>query len=220
MPKTLAIWGGCGTQALYMVPYLAGKGVKNLVLIYRGKPAMMYMKSCLTDLDAHPYFVSSEDEQELNRLKKELGQGDGFVCIELTGQEKVQRRAVGCASPRGKIFYYGLPAGEKKVMIPGTNIDIYTFVTGGAGIEELDLNGIEGFSVMGRDSASWKETIEALRTNRQLRKEVMKPLVMAGTTENIGGLVDYLINNGVRYSQEPYGPRPAKFAVISEKMST
>lgn len=70
---------------------------------------------------------------------------------------------------------------------------------------------------MGRDNESWKETMEALKTNAQLRKEIMKPLIMAGTTENIGDLVDYLINNGVRYNQEPYGPRPAKFAVISEK---
>ena len=51
-----------------------------------------------------------------------------------------------------------------------------------------------------------------------LRKKIMKPLVMAGTTEDIGALVDYLTNNGVRYNQEPYGPRPAKFAVVSEKM--
>jgi len=41
---------------------------------------------------------------------------------------------------------------------------------------------------------------------------------MAGTTENMGDLVEYLINSGVRYKQEPYGPRPAKFAVVSEKM--
>lgn len=46
----------------------------------------------------------------------------------------------------------------------------------------------------------------------------MKPLVMVGTTENIGDLVDYLINSGISYDQEPYGPRPAKFAVVSEKM--
>lgn len=104
-------------------------------------------------------------------------------------------------------------------MIPGTNVDIYTFVTGRAGIEELNLNGVKGIRVMGRDSKSWKETIEALKTNGQLRREIMKPLVMAGTTENIGDLVDYLINSGVRYNQEPYGPRPAKFAVVSEKMS-
>lgn len=179
---------------------------------------MMYMKSCVTDLDANLYFVNSGDEQELNRLKKELGQEDGFVCIELTGQEKVQRRVVDYASPRGKIFYYGLPEAGKRIMIPGTNIDLYTFVTGRAGIEELDLNGVKGFRVMGRDSESWKETIERLKTNGQLRKRVMKPLVMAGTTENISDLVDYLINNGVRYDQDPYGPRPAKFAVLSERM--
>ena len=69
-------------------------------------------------------------------------------------------------------------------------------------------------------SESWKETIEALRTDEQLRKKIMKPLVMAGTTENIGDLVDHLINNGVRYDQDPYGLRPAKFAVVSEEMST
>ena len=218
VPETLAIWGGCGAQALYMVPYFSGKGVKNFVLVHRGKPAMMYMKSCMVDLDAHLYFVNSEDEQELNRLKKELGQEDGFVCIELTGQEKVQRKVVDYASPRGKIFYYGLPEAGKRIMIPGTNTDLYTFVTGRAGIEELDLNGVKGFRVMGRDSESWKETIERLKSNGQLRKKVMKPLVMAGTTENIGDLVDYLINNGVRYDQDPYGPRPAKFAILNEKM--
>jgi len=217
VPETLAIWGGCGAQALYMVPYFASRGVKNFVLIYRGKPAMMYMKRCVMDLDAKFYFVNSEDYKELNRLKKELGE-DGFVSIELTGQEKIQRMVIDYASPKGKIFYYGLPAGEKKVIIPGTSIDIYTFVTGRAGIEELNLNGVKGVRVMGRDNESWKGTIEALKTNEQLREEIMKPLVMAGTTENIGDLVDYLIKNGVRYNQEPYGPRPAKFAVVSEKM--
>lgn len=218
VPETLAIWGGCGAQALYMVPYFTSRGVKNFVLIYRGKPAMMYMRRCVMDLDANFYFVNSDDYERLNRLKKELGQEDGFISIELTGQEKLQRMVIDYASPRGKIFYYGLPAGGKKVMIPGTNIDIYTFVTGRAGIKELNLNGVTGIRVMGRDNESWKETIEALKNNGQLRKEIMKPLVMAGTTENIGDLVDYLINRGVRYNQEPYGPRPAKFAIVSEKM--
>jgi len=217
VPETLAIWGGCGAQALYMVPYLASKGVKNFVLIYRGKPAMLYMKRCVMDLNANFHFVNSEDYENLSRLKKEFGQ-DGFISIELTGQEKVQKMVIDYASPRGKIFYYGLAEGEKKVMIPGTNIDIYAFVTGRAGIEELNLNGVKGIRVMGRDSESWKETVEALKTNGQLREEIMKPLVMAGTTKNIGDLADYLIKNGVRYNQEPYGPRPAKFAVVSEKM--
>lgn len=218
MPETLLIWGGCGAQALYMVPYFANKGVKNFVLIYRGKPAMMYMKRCIMDLDANFYFVTSDDQQELNLLKKELGQEDGFVSIELTGQEKLQRMVIEYASPRSKIFYYGLPQGGRKVIIPGTNIDIHTFVTGKAEIEELNLNGVKAIRVMGRDNESWKETIEALKIDAQLRKEIMKPLVMAGTTENIGDLVEYLNNNGVRYKQEPYGPRPAKFAFISEKM--
>ncbi|MCK4419326.1 hypothetical protein KAV79_05930, partial [Candidatus Aerophobetes bacterium] len=170
------------------------------------------------DLDAHLYFVNSEDQSELKLLKKELGQEDGFISIELTGQEKLQKMVIAYASPKGKIFYYGLPQRGKKVIIPGTNIDIHTFVTGKAGIEELNLNGVTGTRVMGRDNESWKETIDALRINAQLRREIMKPLVMAGTTENIGDLVEYLINNGVRYKQEPYGPRPAKFAFISEKM--
>lgn len=122
------------------------------------------------------------------------------------------------ASPKGKIFYYGLPQGEKKVMIPGTNIDIHTFITGKAGVAELNLNGVKAVRVMGRDNNSWKETIKALKNNTQLRREIMKPLVMAGTTENIGELVGYLISDGVRYNQEPYEPRPAKFAVISKKM--
>lgn len=217
-PETLLIWGGCGLQALYMVPYFANKGVKNFILVYRGKPAMMYMKRCVTDLDAHLYFVNSEDQSELKLLKKELGQEDGFVSIELTGQEKLQKMVIAYASPKGKIFYYGLPQGGRKVIIPGTNIDIHTFLTGKAGIEELNLNGVKAIRVMGRDNESWRETIEALKINAQLRKEIMKPLVMAGTTENIGELVEYLINNGVRYNQEPYGPRPTKFAFINEKM--
>jgi len=205
-----------GAQALYMVPYFANKGVKNFVLVYRGKPAMMYMKRCVMDLDADFYFVNSEDQRELNLLKKGLGQEDGFVSIELTGQEKLQKRIIEYASPKGKIFYYGLPQGGRKVIIPGTNIDIHTFVTGKAEIEELNLNGVKAIRVMGRDNESWKETIEALKISAQLRKEIMKPLVMAGTTENIGELVEYLINNGVRYDQKPYGLRPAKFAVVSE----
>jgi len=218
MPETLLMWGGCGAQALYMVPYFVNKGVKNFVLIYRGKPAMMYMKRRVMDLHANFYFVTSEDQQELNLLKKELRQKDGFVSIELTGQEKLQKMVIEYASPRSKIFYYSLPQGGKKVMIPGTNIDIHTFVAGKAGIEELNLNGVTGTRVMGRDNESWKETIDVLKTNTQLRKEIMKPLVMAGTTENIGDLVEYLVNNGVRYNQDPYGLRPAKFALISEKM--
>jgi len=218
MPETLLIWGGCGAQALYMVPYFASKGVKNFVLIYRGKPAMMYMRGCIMDLDANFYFVTSEDQSELKLLKKELRQEDGFISIELTGQEKLQKMVIDYVSPKGKIFYYGLPQGGRKVIIPGTNIDIHTFVTGKAGIEELNLNGVKAIRVMGRDNESWKETIEALKINAQLRKEIMKPFVMAGTTENIGDLVEYLIDNGIRYNQEPYGPRPAKFAFISEKM--
>jgi threonine dehydrogenase-like Zn-dependent dehydrogenase len=91
MPKTLLIWGGCGAQALYMVPYFANEGVKDFVLVYRGKPAMMYMKGCVMDLDADFYFVNSEDQRELNLLKKGLGQEDGFVSIELTGQEKLEK---------------------------------------------------------------------------------------------------------------------------------
>lgn len=39
-------------------------------------------------------------------------------------------------------------------MIPGTNIDIYTFVTGRAKVEELNLDGVKGIRVMGRDSES------------------------------------------------------------------
>lgn len=218
MPETLLIWGGCGAQALYMVPYFANKGVKNFVLIYRGKPAMMYMKRCVMDLHANFYFVTSDDQQELNLLKKELRQRDGFVSIELTGQEKLQKMVIEYASPKGKIFYYGLPQGGRKVIILGTNIDIHSFVTGKAGIEELNLNGVKATRVMGRDNESWKETIKALKINAQLRKEIMKPFVMAGTTENIGDLVEYLIDNGIRYNQQPYGPRPAKFAVVSEKM--
>ncbi len=218
MPETLLIWGGCGAQALYMVPYFANKGVKNFVLIYRGKPAMMYMKRCVMDLHANFYFVTSDDQQELNLLKKELRQEDGFVSIELTGQEKLQKMVIEYASPKGKIFYYGLPQGGRKVIILGTNIDIHSFVTGKAGIEELNLNGVKATRVMGRDNESWKETIKALKINAQLRKEIMKPFVMAGTTENIGDLVEYLIDNGIRYNQQPYGPRPAKFAVVSEKM--
>ncbi|RLC35889.1 MAG: hypothetical protein DRH33_07880 [Candidatus Nealsonbacteria bacterium] len=177
IPETLLIWGGCGAQALYMVPYFASKGTRNFVLIYRGKPAMRYMKRCVTDLDAHFYFVNSEDQKELDRLKRELGQEDGFVSIELTGEKKLQKMVIEYASPRGKIFYYGLPQGGKKVIIPSTNIDIHTFVTDRAGIEELSLNGVKATRVMGRDNESWKKTIDTLKTDAQLRKDIMKPLV-------------------------------------------
>ena len=217
VPETLIIWGGCGAQALYMVPYFVSMGVENFVLVYRGKPAMRYMESCVKDLDATFFFVNFEQEDKLNQLKKKLAK-DGFISVELTGNAKIQKMVLDYASPKGKIFYYGLPSGGEEVMIPGTNIDIYTFVTGKAGIDELDLNGVKGYRVMGRDNQSWKETIEVLKTDSNLRREIMKPLVMAGSTENIGELVDYLIKNGVRYNQPPYGPRPAKFALVSEKM--
>jgi len=52
----------------------------------------------------------------------------------------------------------------------------------------------------------------------KLRNALMKPFVIAGTTRDIGDLVDYLINNGVRYEEEPYGIRPAKFAVVNDKI--
>ncbi len=220
IPETLAIWGGCGSQALYMVPYFTSKGVKNFVLIYRGIPAMLYMKKCVNDLHANFYFVNSNDHEKLDQLKTELEQDDGFVTIELTGNSENQDTILKFASPRGKIFYYGLPEGGKKAYIPGTDIDIYSFITGKAGIEDMNLNGVTAFRVMGRDNETWDNTIKALKTDKQLREFIKKPLIMAGTTKNIGDLINYLIHNGVRYSQEPYGPRPAKFAVISEKMKT
>ena len=114
------------------------------------------------------------------------------------------------ASPRGKIFYYGLPKREKLVYIPGTDIDIYSFITGKSGFNELHLNGVRAYGVMGRDNKTWDKTIEVLKTNKQLLEYIKKPLVLAGTTKNIGDLILYLIANGVRYKQKPYGPRPAK----------
>jgi len=176
VPETVAIWGGCGAQALYMVPYFASKGVKNFVLIYRGKPAMMYMKKCVIDLKANFYFVNSEDYEKLNQLKKELSR-DGFISIELTGQEKIQRMVINYASPKGKIFYYGLSSGGKKVMIPGSNIDINTFVTGRAGIEELNLNGVKGIRVMllNNDYLANKSIINiSTNTHNSSRKFVTK----------------------------------------------
>jgi hypothetical protein len=40
---------------------------------------------------------------------------------------------------------------------------------------------------------------------------------MAGSTKDIGTLIDYLIHNGVRYNEKPYGLRPVKFGIISDK---
>ena len=218
MPDTLVIWGGCGAQALYMVPYLARKGVKNFILIYKVKPDMLYMKKHLEDLEAKFYFLNSENHEELKFLKKKLMQQNGFTTLELTGKNSVQELVLKYASPNGKIFYYGLPQKYEKVFIPGTEIDLNSFVTGEAGIEKLNLNGVSGVRVMGRDEKSWEKTIKVLKTDEKLRKFIMKPLIMAGTTENIGELTDYLISNGNRFNQKPYGMRPAKFAVISKKM--
>ena len=220
IPETIAIWGGCGSQALFMVPYFATKGVKNFVLIYRGRPAMLYMKKCVEELHANFHFVNTDNHEKLDRLKTELKQEDGFVTIELTGSSENQDTVLKYASPRGKIFYYGLPDGGKKVYIPGTDIDIYSFVTGKAGIEELNLNGVTAVRVMGRDNETWDKTIKVLKTDGGLREFIKKPLIIAGTTKNIGDLINYLIHNGVRLNQKPYGPRPAKFAVVSEKMMT
>lgn len=218
IPETLAIWGGCGAQALYMVPYFTILGVKNFVLIYRGKSSMLYMKECIKDLKARFYFIKHNEDKELERLKNELTQGKGFITIELTGNEIIQNNVLKYASREGKIFYYGLPGGGKNVFIPGTDIDIYSFITGKAGIDELNIGGITGIRVMGRDNESWDKTIEVLKAEEKLRNALMKPFVIAGTTRDIGDLVDYLINNGVRYEEEPYGIRPAKFAVVNDKI--
>ena len=218
IPDTLVVWGGCGTQALYMVPYLAKKGVKNFILIDKDEEAMLYMKKHLEDLEIKLYFLNSENHEELIFLKKELRQQNGFITLELTGENSVQELVLKYASPNGKIFYYGLPQRYEKVFIPGTDIDLNSFITGKAGIEKLNLNGVSGVRVMGRDKESWGKTIKVIKIDEKLRKFIIKPLVMAGTTENIGELMDYLVSNGSRYKQKPYGMRPAKFAVISKKM--
>ncbi len=218
VPDTVLIWGGCGAQALYIVPYLVMMGVRNFVLIYRGKSAMLYMKEFVKELDADFYFVHTYDQEHMDSLKNKLGQYNGFVTMELTGHKEVQRSAVKYASPRGKIFYYGLPDGSTKVFIPGTNIDIHSFITGNSGTEELNINGVKGIRVMGRDSRSWEKSIKAIKESPSLRKAIMKPFVFAGNTSCIGELVKYLLNYGVRYNENPYGARPAKFALVSEKM--
>ena len=218
IPDTLAIWGGCGAQGLFMVPFFARKGVRNFVLLYRGRSAMMYMKHSLKDLDANIYYVHTDDHSELDRLKKKFRQEKGFVTVELTGNGAVQESLLHYASPRGKVFYYGLPQNGEKILIPGTDIDIFSFITGSAGIEQISLNGVTAYRVMGRDNRSWKESIDVLKEDRKLRNHILKPLIMAGTTENIGSLIDYLIHNGVRYDDPSFGPRPAKFAVVKENM--
>jgi len=218
VPQTVVIWGGCGAQALYMVPYLLEMGVKNFVLIYRGKSSMLYMRDFVKDFDADFYFVHTDDENQLARLKNLLGQKKGFVGLELTGHEEVQEKAIKYSSPGGKIFYYGLPSGGEKVYIPGTEIDIHSFITGETGIEEINLGGVRGIRVMGRDSQSWAKSIKVLKESPSIRKAIMKPLVFAGISACTGELVDYLMDYGVRYNESPYGERPAKFALISEKM--
>lgn len=218
VPDTLIIWGGCGAQAQYMVPYFVTTGVKNFVLIYRGKPAMLYMKNITADLEAQFHFVHSDDDQRLRQLKNELGQQEGFISIELTGHEAIQEKVLKYASPHGKVFYYGLPGGTQKVMIPKTETDLFSFITGKAGVEKLDISGVSGVRVMGRDNESWETTLKVLKKDKALRTAVMKPFVLAGTTTDLGSLIEYLMKNGVRYDQEPYGLRPAKFGLLSEKM--
>lgn len=218
VPDTLMMWGGCGAQGLYMVPYFAKKGVKNFVLIYRGKSAMLYMKNALKNLNANLHYMHSDNIEALKLLKKKLQQNEGFVSLELTGNGAIQETALNFSSPYGKIFYYGLPQKGENVFIPGTDIDIYSFLTGEAGVEQISLNGVTAYRVMGRDNKSWEETIRILKTEKQLREFISESLIIAGTTKDIGSLVDYLIHNGVRYYEKPYGLRPAKFAVVNEKM--
>jgi threonine dehydrogenase-like Zn-dependent dehydrogenase len=218
MPETIAVWGGCGAQALYMVPYLAHSGVKNFILIYKGTPAKLYMQEMVKSLDSKFFFVHSSDLESLNELKKSKTGDNGFVTIELTGSSSIQDSAVQYASPGGKIFYYGLPAGGKTVYIPGTEIDIFSFITGKSGFEQLSINGVKAYRVMGRNKKTWDTTIQVLKSDKQLLEYINKPLVLAGTTENLGNLVRYLISNGVRYNQKPYGPRPAKFALVNDEM--
>lgn len=218
IPDTLVIWGGCGNQALYMVPYLAKKGVKNFILVDSDEAAILYMKKHLHDLEINLFFLKSGSHEELIFLKKKLKQEDGFITLELTAENSLQELVLKYASPNGKVFYYGLPKNHEKVFIPGTEVDLYSFITGKAGIEKIDLNGVLCIRVMGRDNQSWGKTIEAIKSDEKLRKFIIDPLVIAGTTDNIGELIEYLIINGSRYEQDPYGKRPAKFAVISKKM--
>jgi len=217
-PDAVAIWGGCGAQGMYMVPYLTKKGVKHFILLYRGKSAMIYMKHSLEGLDADIHYIQSDNHEELETLKRKLGQKNGFTTIELTGNSRIQETVLHYAHPRGTIFYYGLPQNGEKTFIPGTDIDISNFITGSAGIGQVSLNGVTAHRVMGRDNRSWEECIKVLKEDRQLRNHVLEPLIMAGTTKDIGNLVSYLIENGVRYDDPVYGPRPAKFAVVNENM--
>jgi hypothetical protein len=201
-----------------MVPYLAHNGVKNFILIYRGNSAMEYMKHALRGLNANIHYINSDNIDALKLLKKKSKQNEGFISLELTGNGAVQEMALHLSSPHGKIFYYGFPQNDEKVFIPNTNIDIYSFLTGEAGVEQIYLNGVTAYRVMGRDNKSWKETIKMLKSDKHMRDYISEPLIMAGTTQDIGRLIGYLIQNGVRYYETPYGSRPAKFAVISEKL--
>ncbi|UCB46570.1 MAG: hypothetical protein JSV25_03875, partial [Spirochaetota bacterium] len=140
------------------------------------------------------------------------------ISIHLTGNSSIQDSAVKYAYPGGKIFYYGLPKGGKPVYIPGTEIDLFSFITGKSGSDGLSLNGIRAYSVMGRDNKTWDTAIQVLKCEKQLLEYIKKPLVLAGTTQNLGDLVLYLVSHGVRYNQKPYGPRPAKFALVSETL--
>jgi hypothetical protein len=74
------------------------------------------------------------------------------------------------------------------------------------------------YGVIGGDGGTWGKTIGVLKSGMRLLKAVNRPLVLAESIENFGGLISYISARGVRYGEKPYGLMPAKFAIVSIKL--
>lgn len=218
IPETIVIWGGCGLQGSYMSAYFSTKGVKNIILLDINDVSIHYMKKQSESLKAKFYLLNIKNHKKLILLKKKLRQENGFVNIDLTGNSNVIELILRYANPNGKIFFFGFPDNYKKTIIPGTNINLYYFLIGKIGIEWIKKDGIIGVRVIGRDNKAWEKTIKVLKKDKNLRRFILNYLVLAGSFKNIGKLIGYIKSNGSRYYQPPYGLRPAKFGVISERM--
>jgi|GEM_PF-3528566 len=218
MPETVILWGGCGFQGSYMSAYLSCKGVKNLILLDKNRANIRYMREQLKELNARFFLLDIEDHEMLVELKKRLRQEGGFINIDLTGDYSVLELNLKYAAPEGKVFFFGLPDNHKKTTIPGTKINLFDFLTGKAGINHVSINDVRGIGVMGRDNETWNKTIEVIKKDKSLRRFIMKPVVLAGSNKNIGQLIEYIKSNGSRFDQAPFGLRPGKFAVTSEKI--
>jgi len=218
MPDTVVLWGGCGLQGSYMASLLSTNGVKNIILIDKNAAGIAYMKDQLKSFNSRFYFLNIDEHTRLSELKEKLGQHRGFINIDLTGSIDVQKIILNHAHPSGTVFFFGLPDDHNKTNIPGTKINLFQFISGDLGKEKIGIGGIKGIRVMGRDDMSWEKTIETLKSNKTLRDFILKPLVLAGSTDNLGELLKYMRINGSRYRQEPYGYRPAKFGLLSKKI--